>query len=150
MIVTTWVPQPLKQRTLKDVPSSLESPVLCWLTNLLLVRLYTVPNPDTTKPPIVRRVGVDGSTQTLAYPPDAYPLYEPQAPQIKTLEDLPRFRIITTPYGSAWAKTSPTEWVRSAKGGPFMDQGTLGPDYGTFTVTEYEVRGELVNLSEHT
>lgn len=149
MIVTTWVPQPVKQRTLKDVPSSLDIPVLCWLTSAILGRLYTVPNPDTTKPPLVRRVAVDGDTDTLSNGPEYFALYEPEAPQIRTRADVPLFRIIKTTYDNAWAKISPTEWVRSVDSKPFQLHGYPGPD-GTFTVTDYEVTIQKCDLSEPT
>lgn len=118
MKVQTWVPEKRQiARTLADVPSSREKPVLCWFPDGSAV------SPMWVYCDRVWRKDRDGMQMMCGGGPSDFDLYD-QPPQPKTLDEVPDLWIIQAEGLEdralhLWAKEGPVWLVAIGCRGPF-------------------------------
>ena len=140
MKFTQWQLRPVKEpKTLADVVSSRESPVLCWdIDNSVILAMWVCNG-------IVERVDGDGLVvMTRNQNANAYKLYQPSTPTY-TLESLPDYRVVICDgllyfrIGEQWFDS----YVNEPDG---FDPAEFGPDID-FTLTPYEAYLAEVDLT---
>ena len=137
MKFTQWQLREAKEpKTLADVPSSREMPVLCWLDDVTILPMFTENGHEF----YYSRHGVWSAKDGASY----YNLYQPSTPAY-TLETLPDYRVVICDgllyfrIGEQWFDS----YVNEPDG---FDPAELGPDID-FTLTPYEAYFAEVDLT---
>jgi len=138
MKFTQWQLWPVKEpKTLADVDSSRDKPVLCWRDEWKVCQCFVEDG-------LVRRMSHTGIVEDLhrSFQPNDYPLYQPSTPAY-TLETLPDYRVVIDKQG-LWFRQSHSQWYFSVGSG--FGESYLMPS-ADFTITPYEAYLAEVDLT---
>jgi len=138
MKFSQWQLRPAKEpKTLADVESSREKPVLCWLDDFVIGEFF-VDNAGN-----VFLVSDGGGRVTACDSSRTYKLYKQPSTPAYTLGTLPDYRVVVDKQG-LWFRQSHSQWYFSVGSG--FGESYLMPS-ADFTITPYEAYLAEVDLT---